>query len=103
MLDAEAEKLNAGMFAGKADAAKKGKFILDPMIGSSPLHVGFTASVSGEDVFLVDKPADVAMTSAGGSTPLTAVGGQVKIEAPQGTPGRDSRGFAWRSPRWSGI
>ena len=30
----------------------------------------------------MDKPADVATTFAGGSTPLIAVGGQVKIEAP---------------------
>ena len=31
---------------------------------------------------LVDKPVDVATTSVGGSAPLTAAGGQVKIEAP---------------------
>ena len=42
----------------------------------------FTASWSGDDVFLVDRPVDVATTTAGGSAPLTAVGGQVKIEAP---------------------
>ena len=30
----------------------------------------------------MDKPIDVAMTFAGGSTPLIATGGQVKIEAP---------------------
>ena len=69
------------LFAGKAAAEEKGKF-LDPMVGSPPPHVDFTASVSGEDVSLVDKPADVATTSAGGSAPLTTTGGQVKIEAP---------------------
>ena len=42
----------------------------------------FTASVSGEDVSLVDKTVNVATTSAGSSVPLTAAGGQVKIEAP---------------------
>ena len=30
----------------------------------------------------MDKPTGVAMTSAGGSAPLTAAGGQVKMEAP---------------------
>ena len=69
------------LFAGKATVEEKGKF-LDPMVGSPPPHVDFTASVSGEDVSLVDKPVDVATTSAGGSAPLTAAGGQVKIEAP---------------------
>ena len=52
-------------FAGKATAKEKGKF-LDPMVGSSPPHVDFTASINGEDVFLVDKVADVATTSARG-------------------------------------
>ena len=52
------------------------------MIGSSLPHVDFTAFVSRKDVSLVDKPTDVAMTSAGGFVPLTVVGGQVKIEAP---------------------
>ena len=52
------------------------------MVGSPPPYVDFTASVSGEDVSLVDKPADVAMTFVGGFVPLTATGGQVKIEAP---------------------
>ena len=61
-------------FAGKATAEEKGKF-LDPMVGSSPPHVDFTASVSGEDVSLVDKPVDMATTSAGGSTPLIVAGG----------------------------
>ena len=69
------------LFAGKATVEEKGKF-LDPMVGSPPPHVDFTASVSGKDVSLVDKPADVATTFAGGSAPLTAVGGQVKIKAP---------------------
>ena len=69
------------LFAGKATAEEKGKF-LDPMVGSPPLHMDFMVSVSGEDVSLMDKPADVAMTSAGGSAPLTAVDGQVKIETP---------------------
>ena len=69
------------MFAGKATVAEKRKF-LDPMVGSPPPYVDFTAFVSGEDVSLVDKPTDMAMTSTGGSTPLTTTGGQVKIEAP---------------------
>ena len=68
-------------FARKATAKEKGKF-LDPMIGSPPPHADFTASMSGEDVSLVDKPADVATTSTGGSAPLTATSGRVKIEAP---------------------
>ena len=68
--------------ARKADAATKGKFILDPMVGSTPPYVDFTASWSGDDISLVDKPIDVATTFAGGSTPLIAAGGQVKIEAP---------------------
>ena len=66
---------------GRQLLQRKGSF-LDPMVGSPPPYVDFTASVSGEDVSLVDKPADVATTSAGGSAPLTAAGGQVKIEAP---------------------
>ena len=49
------------LFAGKATAAEKGKF-LDLMVGSPPLYVDFTASVSGEDVSLVDKLADMATT-----------------------------------------
>ena len=53
------------MFARKATAEEKGKF-LDRMIGSSHPHVDFMASVSGEDVSLVDKPADVATAFAGG-------------------------------------
>ena len=61
--------------------AEKGKF-QDPMVGSPPPHVDFTASVSGEDMSLVDKPTDVATTSARGSAPLTGANGQVKIEAP---------------------
>ena len=68
-------------FARKAIAEEKEKF-LDPMVGSLPPHVDFTASVSGEDVSLVGKPANVATTSAGGSAPLTTAGGQAKIEAP---------------------
>ena len=83
MLDAKARKADARLFAGKADGAAKGTFILDPMIGTAPLHVGYTASWNGgDDVSLVDKPTDVATTSAGGSAPLTAAGGQVKIETP---------------------
>ena len=68
-------------FPGKATAEEKGKF-LDPMVGSLPPHMDFTASVSGEDVSLVGKSADMATTSAGGSTPLTAAGGHIKLEAP---------------------
>ena len=68
-------------FARKATAEEKGKF-LDPMIGSPPPHVDFTVSMNGEDVSLVDKPANVATTSVGGSAPLIATSGQVKIEAP---------------------
>ena len=74
-------KLVEDLFTGKATVAEKGKF-LDLMIGSPPPYVDFTASVSGKDVSLVDKPADVAMTSAGGSATLIVVGAQVKIEAP---------------------
>ena len=90
------------LFARKATAAEKGKF-LDPMVGSPPPYMNFTASVSGEDVSLVDKLADMATTSAGGSAPLTAAGGQVKIEAPPRYSGRDSRVSAYGSPKWSGI
>ena len=77
----EAGKPTEGLFTGKATATGKGKF-LDPMVGSPPPYVDFTAFVSGEDVSLVDKPVDVATTFAGGSAPLTVAGGQVKIEAP---------------------
>ena len=77
----DAGKPMEDLFAGKTTAAKKGK-LLDPMIGSPPPYVDFTAFVSGEDVSLVDKPIDMATTSIGGSTPLTTAGGQVKIEAP---------------------
>ena len=69
------------LFVGKATTAEKGKF-LDPMVGSPPPYMDFMAFVSGEDVSLVDKPVDMATTSTGGSTPLTPIGGQVKIEAP---------------------
>ena len=82
LLDAKARKPDAELFAGKADVAAKGKFILDPMVGLAPPHVDFTASWRGDDISLVDRPADVATTSIGGSVPLTAAGGQVKIEAP---------------------
>ena len=77
----EVGKPMEGLFTGKVDAAAKGKF-LNPMVGSPPPYVDFTASMSGEDVSLVDKPVDVAMISVGGLVPLTTVGGQVKIEAP---------------------
>ena len=80
-----AEKPKKVLSIGRADAAAKGKF-LDPMVGSLPPYMDLTAFVSGEDVSLVDKPANVATTSAGGSMPLTATGGQVKIEVCQGTP-----------------
>ena len=70
-----------GLHTGKATAVEKGKF-LDLMVGPPPPHVDFIVFVSGEDVSLVDKPVDVAMTSAGGSAPLTIACGQVKIEAP---------------------
>ena len=79
---------------------KKGKFILDPndwIIAS--MHVDFTASVSGEDVSLVENPADVATTFAGGSTPLTAAGGQVKIEAPPRYSGKSDTLALASSPR----
>ena len=78
-------------FAGKATAEEKGKF-LDPMVGLSPPHVDFTASVSGEDVSLVDKLVDMATASAGGSAPLTAAGGQIKLEAPPRYSGKRQRG-----------
>ena len=83
LLGAEAGKADAGLSAGKADAAAKGKFILDPMVGTAPLHMDYTVSWSGgDDVSLVDKPVDVATTSVGGSASLTTAGGQVEIEAP---------------------
>ena len=69
------------LFTGNVTAAEKGKF-LDPTVGSPPPHGDFTVSMSGEDVSLVDKPADVVTTSTGGSAPLIAAGGQLKIEAP---------------------
>ena len=69
------------LFVGKADAATKGKF-LDPMVESPPPYMDFMASVSGEDIPLVDKPADVATASARGSAPLAAIGEYVRIEAP---------------------
>ena len=86
--------------AGKATAEEKGKF-LDPMVGSTPPHMDFTAFVNGQDVSLVDKPADVATTSAGDSTPLTTAGGQVKIEVPPRYSGKDTRVSVCGSPRWS--
>ena len=82
LLNADAGKSDAGLFAGRADVAAEGKFILDPMVGSMPPNVDFITSWSGDDISLVDKPADVAMTCAGASTPLIAVGVQVKIEPP---------------------
>ena len=66
----EAGKPTEGLFTRKANAAKKRK-LLDPMVGSPPLYVDFTASMCGEDVSLVDKPIDVAMISTEGSAPLT--------------------------------
>ena len=77
----DAGKPTEDLFARKATAVEKEKF-LDPMVGSLALYVNFMASVNGEDVSLVDKPANMATTSTGGSAPLTASGGQVKIEAP---------------------
>ena len=77
----EAGKPMEGLFTGKADATTNGKF-LDPMVGSPPPYMDFTAFVSGEDVSLVDKLANVATTSTGGYTPLTIASGQVKIKAP---------------------
>ena len=41
---AKPRKSSARLFAGKADATANGKFILDPMVGSTPPHVDFTAS-----------------------------------------------------------
>ena len=82
IINAKAKKPNLGVFRGKANAAAKGKFILDPLIGWTPTHVDFMASWSGDDISLVDKPTDLATTSAGGSTPLAAAGCHVKIEAP---------------------
>ena len=81
MLNAEAGNADGGLSTGKADAAAKGKFILDPMVGSVPLYMDFTESWSGDDISLVDKLADVATTSTGGSSLLIAACGQVKIEA----------------------
>ena len=83
LLDAEAGKADAGLSVGKAHAATKEKFILDPMVGTTPPHVDYTVSWSGgDDVSLVEKPPNVATTSAGGSAALIAAGGQVNIEAP---------------------
>ena len=50
----EAGKPTEGLFARKATATEKGKF-LDQMVGSPPPYVDFTVSVSGKDVSLVDK------------------------------------------------
>ena len=83
----ESWKPEEDLFAGKATAGEKGKF-LDPMVGASPPHMDFTASISGADVSLVGQPADTTATSAGGSTPLAAAGGHVKIEAPPRYSGR---------------
>ena len=80
------------MFAGKADTAAKGKFTLDPVIGIAPPDVDYTVSWNGDDVSLVDRLADVATTSAGGSTPLIVAGGQVKIEAPPRSLGKRTIG-----------
>ena len=43
-LDAEARMSDTRLFSRKADAEAKGKFIPDPMVGSAPPHVDFTAS-----------------------------------------------------------
>ena len=77
----DAGKPTEDLFVGKATDVEKGIF-LDLMVGSPPLYVDFTASMSGENVSLMDKLADVATASVGGSAPLTAVDDQVKIEAP---------------------
>ena len=87
----DAGKPMEGLFIGKVDAAAKRKF-LDPMVGSPPLYVDFTVSVSDEDVPLVDKLADVATTPAGGSVPLIVANGQVKIEAPPRYSGKRQMG-----------
>ena len=65
---------------------------MDPMVGSAPAHMDFTASWSGDDISLVDKPTDVAKTFAGRSTPLTIVGGHVKIETPSRYSGKRQLG-----------
>ena len=83
----ESWKPEEDLFAGKATAGEKGKF-LDPMVGASPPHMDFTASVSGVDVSLVGQPANTTATFVGGSTPLATAGGHVKIEAPPRYSGR---------------
>ena len=83
----DAAKPTKGLFARKATPVEKGKF-LDLMVGSPPLYVDFMASMNGENVSLMDKLANVAATSAGGSTPLTTVGAQVKIEVPPSYAGK---------------
>ena len=98
----EAGKPTEGLFIGKENAATKGKF-LDPMVGSPASYMDFMAFVSGEDVSLVDKLANVAMTFARGSVPLIAAGGQVKIEAPPSIQGRGSWVSVYGSTRWSGT
>ena len=66
------------------------------MVGSPPPYVDSIVSVSGEDIFLVDKLANVATTSARGSTPLIAAGGQMKIEAPPRYSGKRQLGvYMW--------
>ena len=87
----EARKPIEGLFVGKATVSEKGKF-LDPMVGSPPPYVDFTASVSEENVSLVDKPVHVATTSTGGFVLLTAADGQVKIEPPPRSSGKRQLG-----------
>lgn len=43
-LYAKARKPGERLFIGKADATTKGKFILDPVVGSTPPHMDFIAS-----------------------------------------------------------
>lgn len=81
-LDAEVETPTARLFGRKADTTTKGEFTLDPMFGLDPPYVNFIASVGGDDIYSVDKPADVATTPVGSSAPLISIGSEVKIEAP---------------------
>ena len=62
----EAGKPTEGLFTGKAIATGEREVSGSNGWMSLPPSMDFTASVSGEDVSLVDKLVDVATTSTGG-------------------------------------
>ena len=64
-LDAEAEKPNVGLLERKRLLI----LIVDTMIGSTSPRMDFTASWTGDDIFLVDKLVDVATVLKGGQLP----------------------------------